>query len=121
LADELDLYVLLGSTHQLSDGNKPHNSLYMIGPEGVIIDRYDKRFCTNGDLKYYTPGDHFVEFDIKNVHCGLLICYDVRFPELYRQYSKKNVHVLFQSIYLCHYPIHRHQTAGPAILLRPMV
>lgn len=99
LADELDLYVLLGSTHQLSDDNKPHNSLYLIGPGGEIIDRYDKRFCTDGDLKYYTPGDHFVEFNIKDVHCGLLICYDVRFPELYRQYSKKGVQVLFQSFY----------------------
>jgi predicted amidohydrolase len=99
LADELDLYVLLGSTHRLSKENKPHNSLYLIGPEGTILDRYDKRFCTNGDLKYYTPGDHFVEFEIKDVRCGLLICYDVRFPELYRQYSKKNMQVLFQSFY----------------------
>ena len=46
LADELDLWVILGSTHRLSEGNKPHNSLYIINSEGQIIDRYDKRFCT---------------------------------------------------------------------------
>lgn len=99
LADELDLWVLLGSTHRLSKANKPHNSLYVINPDGEVIDRYDKRFCTNGDLKHYSPGDHFVIFKVKDVTCGLLICYDIRFPELYRQYKEKGVQVLFQSFY----------------------
>ncbi|MBN2316524.1 MAG: carbon-nitrogen hydrolase family protein, partial [Sedimentisphaerales bacterium] len=75
LADELDLWVVLGCTHRLSEGVKPHNSLYVINPEGMIVDRYDKRFCTGGDLKHYSPGDHFVTFDINGVRCGLLICY----------------------------------------------
>jgi predicted amidohydrolase len=99
LAKDLDLWVLLGSTHQLSLGNKPHNSIYVINPEGEIIDRYDKRFCTVGDLKYYSPGDHFVNFKIKDINCGLLICYDVRFPELYREYRKSNTDIIFQSFY----------------------
>jgi predicted amidohydrolase len=73
--------------------------VYLINPDGKVQDRYDKRFCTGGDLKYYTPGDHFVDFKIGNVNCGLLICYDVRFPELYRAYRKKNVDVIFQSFY----------------------
>ncbi|UCE20566.1 MAG: carbon-nitrogen hydrolase family protein [Gemmatimonadota bacterium] len=99
LADELDLWVLLGSTHRLSAGHKPHNSLYVIDPEGRIIDRYDKRFCTSDDLAYYSPGDHFVTFEVNGVKCGLLICYDIRFPELYRAYSTKDVQVIFQSFY----------------------
>lgn len=99
LAKELKLWVLLGSSHQLSDGHKPHNSLYVIDPEGVVQDRYDKRFCTSGDLKHYSPGDHYVSLDIGKIKCGLLICYDVRFPELYRAYSKIGVDVIFQSFY----------------------
>ena len=99
LAKELKLWVLLGSSHQLSDKNKPHNSLYVINPEGRILDRYDKRFCTGGDLKHYSPGDHFVNFEIGKIQCGLLICYDVRFPELYRSYSQIGVDVIFQSFY----------------------
>jgi predicted amidohydrolase len=98
LAKELKIWVLLGSTHRLNN-NKPHNSLYVINPEGIIIDRYDKRFCTNGDLDNYSPGDHFVEFDVNGIKCGLLICYDVRFPELYRELKKMDVQVLFQSFY----------------------
>lgn len=99
LARDLKVWVLLGSTHPLSGDHKPHNALYVINPEGAIVDRYDKRFCTGGDLKHYTPGDHFVDFEVNGVRCGLLICYDVRFPELYRQYRKTDADVVFHSFY----------------------
>ena len=99
LAKKLKIWVILGSIHRLSGENKPHNSLYLIDSEGKIADRYDKRFCTGGDLKYFSPGDHFVTFDINGVKCGLLICYDIRFPELYRQYRKSDTDLLFQSFY----------------------
>jgi len=99
LAKELKLWIILGSMHRLSSNNKPHNSLYIINPEGEIADRYDKRFCTAGDLNYFSPGDHFVTFSVNGVNCGLLICYDIRFPELYRQYRKLGADVIFQSFY----------------------
>jgi predicted amidohydrolase len=98
-ARTLRVWVVLGATHPLSGGNKPHNSLYVIDPAGAIVDRYDKRFCTTGDLKYYSPGDHFVTFEVNGVRCGLLICYDIRFPELYREYSKLGVQLMFHSFY----------------------
>jgi predicted amidohydrolase len=98
-ANRLNIWVILGSTHRLTGEHKPHNSLYLINPEGQIVDRYDKKFCTKGDLKHYSPGDHFVIFDINDVKCGLLICYDIRFPELYREHVKAGVKVIFQSFY----------------------
>lgn len=99
LAKKQKIWVILGSIHRLSGSNKPHNSLYLINSEGKIADRYDKRFCTGGDLKYFSPGDHFVTFNINGVNCGLLICFDLRFPELYRQYRKLGADVIFQSFY----------------------
>ena len=99
LAKELQVWVVLGSTHRLSGDHKPHNCLYVINPQGQIADRYDKRFCTQSDLRYYSPGDHFVTFDVNGVKCGLLICYDVRFPELYRQYAKLGVQLMLHSFY----------------------
>ncbi len=99
LAKNLHLWVVLGSTHGLTPPNKPHNSLYLINPEGKIVDRYDKRFCTKGDLHHYTPGNHFVNFTINGVRCSLLICFDLRFPELYRAMCKQNVDCIFQSFY----------------------
>jgi len=99
LAKKLNIWVIMGSLHKLSGNNKPHNCLYVINPEGNITDRYDKRFCTGTDLEYCSPGDHFVTFKIKGVTCGLLICYDVRFPELYREYRKLGCDVIFHSFY----------------------
>jgi len=99
LAAKLKLWVVLGSTHRLSWQKKPYNSLYLIGPDGKIIDRYDKRFCTPGDLRRLTPGDRFVNFKINGVKCSLLICFDLRFPELYRALYKQGIECIFQSFY----------------------
>lgn len=99
VAKELKLWVVLGSTHPLAPPHKPHNSLYLINDAGRLVDRYDKRFCMPRDLEHYTPGDHFVTFTLKGVKCALLICYDLRFPELYRELKKLDVQCLFQSFY----------------------
>ena len=100
------IWVLLGSSHRLSGNHKPHNSVYVIDPQGNIVTRYDKRYCTGAcgpktslDLLYYSPGDHFTTFSIAGIKCGILICYDYRFPELYREYRKLGVDVLFQSFH----------------------
>jgi predicted amidohydrolase len=99
LARELGIWVILGSIHELSAENRPMNSLYVIDTSGSIVERYDKRFCTKGDLEFFSAGEHFVVFDIKGISCGLLICFDVRFPELYREYKKLEVDLIFQSFY----------------------
>ena len=99
LASELRLWVVLGSTHGLTEPNKPHNSLYLISPQGKIVDRYDKRFCTPGDLRRMTPGNRFLNFTVNGVKCSLLICFDLRFPEIYRRLYEQKVNCIFQSFY----------------------
>jgi deaminated glutathione amidase len=99
LAGQLNQWVVLGSSHRLTPPNKPHNCLYLISPEGKLADRYDKRFGTEMDLLHYTPGNRFVFFDINGVRCSLLICFDLRFPELYRQLYKEGARCVFQSFY----------------------
>jgi len=93
------LWVVLGSSHPLTPPHKPTNCLYLIGPDGHVRDRYDKRFCTSGDLHAYTPGDRPVLFTLNGVKCALLICYDLRFPELYRDLYKRGVQVVFHSFH----------------------
>ena len=93
------VWVVLGSSHPLTPPHKPHNSLYLISPAGKIVDRYDKRFCTSAELSCYTPGDHFTVFTINRIKCALLICYDIRFPELYCELYKLGVKVIFQSFH----------------------
>jgi predicted amidohydrolase len=108
LAGKLKLWVVLGSTHKLTPGKsirgqakpgKPFNSLYLISHKGKIVDRYDKRFCTPGDLRRLTPGNIFVNFTVNSVKCSLLICFDARFPELYREIYKQGVNCVLQSFY----------------------
>jgi predicted amidohydrolase len=107
LAGELRIWVLLGSSHPLSGPGlrKPHNSVYVINDHGQIVDRYDKRFCAGdqsgktADLSHYSPGDYTCIFTIRGIRCGVLICYDYRFPELYREYKKHGVQLMFHSFH----------------------
>jgi len=98
-AGEAAVWVVLGSSHRLTGPNRPHNSLYLIAPDGTVADRYDKRFCTTVDLQHYMPGDRFVNFRVNGVMCSLLICFDLRFPEIYRALYKEGVHCVLQSFY----------------------
>ena len=107
-ARRLGIWVVLGSSHRLSGANKPHNSLYVIDDGGQVVERYDKRFCsgaadgTLGDLAHYSPGDHFSVWDIGGVRCGTLVGYDYRYPELYREYKKLGVALVFHSFHAAH-------------------
>ena len=108
LARELRLWVILGSTHRLTGRHKPHNSLYVITARGELFDRYDKMFCAgdgtgkSGDLAHYSPGNHFSEFSIAGVRCGAQICHDYRYPELYREYKRRRVELMFHSYHAGH-------------------
>ena len=100
------VWVLLGSTHPLSGNHRPHNSVYVIDDSGQIVERYDKRFCTGrlkpeceADLLHYSPGNHATVFDVDAYRCAVLICYDYRFPELYRDLKSRGVEIIFQSFH----------------------
>ena len=113
LARQLRIWVILGSTHRLTGQHKPHNSLYIIDDRGKLVDRYDKMFCAGdwsgaiGDLAHYSPGDHFSVFSIEDVRCGALICHDYRYPELYREYKRRGVQLMFHSYHAGHIPPER--------------
>lgn len=102
------IWVVVGSAHPLTPPHRPHNSMYVISPRGQIVDRYDKHFLMPNELDIFTPGDSFVTFRVKGVTCGVLICFDLRFPEIYRQMVKRGVQVLLQGF-------HNGRMDGPGI------
>jgi deaminated glutathione amidase len=120
-ARQLRLWLVLGSAHRLSGSHKPHNSLYVISDSGQIVERYDKRFCSgdpdgrSGDLAHYSPGGHFSAWTIDDVRCGALICYDYRYPELYREYNKRGVQLVFHSFHAANASPGRIAAIGAAI------
>ncbi len=120
-AGELGIWVVLGSAHPLTGAHKPHNSLYVISDSGRLVDRYDKRFCSGdatgqtGDLAHYSPGNHASVWTIDEISCGALICYDYRFPELYREYCARGVQLMFHSFHAAAASPDRISTMGAAI------
>lgn len=99
LAKELGMWVILGSAHYVDPNEKPTNCLYLIDRSGQIVDRYDKSMLTGGDEEHYTGGDHLVTLTLKGIPCGLLICYDSCFPEMYNAYRHMGVQFMFHSFY----------------------
>ena len=103
LAERMEIKVILGSHHFTVNAIKPKNCLYLINEEGEIETRYDKRILTGTegsmDHVHYSHGDNPVVFTMKGVKCGMLICHEWRYPELYRAYKKMGVEVIFQSWY----------------------
>lgn len=113
------IWVLLGSTHRLTGDHLPHNCVYVISDNGKVVNRYDKRFCTgvlkpspDMDLAYYSPGDRTVTFDLDGYKCGVLICYDYRFPELYRELKRTGAQVVFQSFHNARRDLQTHETGN---------
>jgi len=107
-ASELGIWVVLGSSHRLTGNHKPHNCIYVIDNQGTLVDRYDKRFCagnpesTEGDLAHYSPGNHSCVFELNGIRCGTLICHEYRYPELYRDYARQNIQLVFHSYHAGH-------------------
>lgn len=117
LAKKLKLWVVVGAAHALSGGNRPHNCLYVVDDHGRLQDRYDKMFCTGSaklteDLAHYSPGDHFVVFTAHGVRCGVQICHDCRYQELYRELKKRGCQAVLHSYHNGHSTRTKLQRAG---------
>jgi predicted amidohydrolase len=93
LAAELGIHLHIGSMAILVDGDKVANRAFVIGPDGAVLARYDKIHMFDVDLgggesyresKLYQPGAAAVAVDLPWTRLGVTVCYDVRFPPLYR-------------------------------------
>jgi predicted amidohydrolase len=75
---------------------KPRNTSIAIGSNGEILVTYAKihLFTPGGEDRAFTPGTGLATFTLEGVHFGLAICYDLRFPEIFRLYRRKGVHAV---------------------------
>ncbi len=78
------------------DENDIYNSLIHFDDKGIIRIIYRKihPFSFSKEDKYYKAGSETITTQINGITFGLSICYDLRFPELYRQYGKNRIDVL---------------------------
>ncbi|TAM08114.1 MAG: carbon-nitrogen hydrolase family protein [Paraburkholderia sp.] len=66
------------------DGNAFYNTSVLIDESGAIALRYRKTHLWASDVGVFTPGDRFVTGRWNDLTVGLLICYDIEFPETAR-------------------------------------
>jgi predicted amidohydrolase len=81
VAQERDLYVVGGVTE--IDGLYLHDTAVLVGPEGYI-GRYRKTHLWNREKLIFTPGVEFPVFETRIGRIGLLVCWDIWFPEVPR-------------------------------------
>ena len=90
LAKEFNVNILGGSFIQKCGRGKCLNTCPVINRKGELVDVYSKNHlysycgCTEGD--YIKPGESPVMVNLDGVKIGLTICYDIRFPEIFRAY-----------------------------------
>lgn len=104
VAAEREVWILAGSVHeQDADASMPYNTSVLIDPRGEIAAAYRKMHLfdiTIGDRSvaessHYTAGTDIVCAEAAGMRVGLTICYDVRFPELYRRLADFGVDLVF--------------------------
>ena len=93
LARRNGLWLHIGSLALKASPDRAVNRGFLIGPDGAIAARYDKIHMFDVDLangesyresRSYVPGEHAVVADLPWGRLGITICYDLRFPALYR-------------------------------------
>ena len=96
LAERYQVNIVAGSVSNVR-GSKVYNTAMVFDRTGACIASYDKThlFTPMGEDNYYTPGDRLCTFVLDGVKCGLIICYDVRFPELTRSLTVPGLDILF--------------------------
>ena len=96
LAERNQVNIVAGSVSNVR-GGKVYNTAMVFDRTGACIASYDKThlFTPMGEDNYYTPGDRLCTFVLDGVKCGLIICYDVRFPELTRSLTLPGLDMLF--------------------------
>lgn len=96
LAKGYHVNIVAGSIADKREG-KVYNTSYVFDREGKTIAMYDKvhLFDLMDESKHITPGNKRTIFELDGIKCGVILCYDLRFPELARAYALEGVKILF--------------------------
>ncbi|BEQ15231.1 apolipoprotein acyltransferase [Desulfoferula mesophila] len=103
-AQKLGLWIIGGSfSRKSNDPTHSYNTCPVLNPQGELVAHYDKIHRFDLDLpgqakweesRYVRAGRRLVTVDTPAGMVGLTICYDLRFPELYRRLRLKGAQVL---------------------------
>ncbi len=103
LADELDIFVHVGSTAIARDDGKVANRGFLFAPGGRLLATYDKIHMFDVDLDNgeswresatYEPGRDSIVARMPFATLGMAVCYDLRFPQLFRAQALAGAEIL---------------------------
>ncbi|SMD06655.1 carbon-nitrogen family hydrolase [Sporomusa malonica] len=77
--------------------NHIYNSAIIIDRQGTVVASYDKvhLFSLYGEERFFAPGTRLGLFALGDLNAGVGICYDLRFPELFRSLALQGAQVVF--------------------------
>ena len=96
VARELGVNIVAGSIANSRNG-KAFNTSYVFNRNGDVIGEYDKThlFTPMNEHSFFEQGEKTTTFYLDGHKCGIIICYDIRFPELVRRLALEGVELLF--------------------------
>jgi predicted amidohydrolase len=101
-ARDLSIHLLAGSIPEQGPGGKAFNTSVLIGPDGDDLATYRKIHMFDVDVdgvsyresEHEEPGEEIVSASLGDITIGLSVCYDLRFPELYRILALRGARIL---------------------------
>lgn len=102
MAKKLGVYIAGGSIAE-KVGEKIYNTSYVYSPEGKLIGKHRKAHLFDIDIRgeitfkesdVLSPGNEATLFDVDGLKVGLIICYDIRFPEFTRRLALMGAHAV---------------------------
>ena len=88
---------IIGGSAIVSSGGQIFNRCHVANRRGEICAAYDKThlFSFAAEDKVFSAGDKISVVELDGVHCGLAICYDLRFPEFFRKIALAGAEIIF--------------------------
>lgn len=104
-AREHGIWLLAGSIHEAIEGDtRTYNTSLLFDPNGVLQARYRKIHLYDVQIPGHVdalesatiaPGEEIVTADLDGHTAGLAICYDIRFPEVFRALADRGAELVF--------------------------
>jgi predicted amidohydrolase len=88
---------LVGGSFTMQNQEKVYNTSLTFDPQGKLINQYSKLHLIGlmQEDKYLSAGQNYQTFSIGDALASVIICYDLRFPELIRTYAVEGASILF--------------------------
>lgn len=97
IASDNHCAIVAGSMPLRHQDGKIYNTTIVIDKQGSVISSYSKvhLFGLFNEERFFSQGNDFSTFELNGITCGATICYDLRFPELYRHLSLQGAQIIF--------------------------